>query len=213
MNKPAIAAPLCVGPLITSEMHRRDARLLLLESGWTYLGGGSFAAVFESPCETRAVRIGKPDLGYAAIVKAALEHPDNEHLARVYGHVSLSCGGMATEMEVLDGCTYGDRFHTQSGRVYRQLEASGDLEAEDVSLHEAFKLLASYMGPGDDERPSCWDVHSGNVMHRGDVTVLTDVLFDERNWELAKEQDSERRYGGTRHTLGALSDELAARAA
>src|SRR3546814_719346 len=82
-------------------MHRRDARVLLMRQGWKYLGGGSFAAVFLSPDEQRVVRVGKPDRGYTAQVKAAIEHPRRTHLVRIYGNVQLSCGGLATEMERL----------------------------------------------------------------------------------------------------------------
>src|SRR3546814_20914175 len=60
-------------------------------------------------------------------------------------------------------------------------------------------LLTSYQGPGEDDRPSTWDLHAGNIMLRGDTPVLTDVSFDERDWEVMRSQDPDGRTAGTGH--------------
>src|SRR3546814_9987437 len=70
-------------------------------------------------------------------------------------------------------------------------------------------LLTSYQGPGEDDRPSTWDLHAGNITLRGDTPVLTDVLFDERDWEVMRSQDPDGRTAGTGHSARHISQALA----
>src|SRR3546814_7309235 len=142
-------------------MHRRDARVLLMRHGWKYLGGGSFAAFVLSPDEQRVVRVGKPDRGYTAQVKAAIEHPRRTHLVRIYGNVQLSCGGLATEMERLQPVC-----RVANEQTYEEVRAAYYVATDGIrydippkrSLVKAFQLLTSYQGPGEDDpigRASC----------------------------------------------------------
>lgn len=214
MTKPVSAAARCVGLFVHAGMHRREARPLMLEAGWRYLGGGSFGAVFLNLAGDRVVRIGKPDLGYAAQVKAAQAHPYCEHLPRIYGHTELACGGMATEMEVLESCGYdsdssGDAAYEQARHAYSTMADRCDDVAK-ATLYGALDILKSYMGDGTDDRPADWDFHRGNVMHRNGVPVMTDVLFDERNWAMIREQAPEGVHG-TPHSHAAVSEVVEAR--
>lgn len=161
--------PIAVGSLITADMTRKDARTVLYDAGWDFVGGGSFSSVWRSPDQTRVVKVTKPDPGGEATLRVALKHPDNPHLPTIFGWLALANGGTAVETEAL---------LPDDGGAYEEFEGSDEWydygEGWDSPLAEALRALNA-------ERKAAhvsWDEHEENIMLRPDGTiVLTDLLY------------------------------------
>jgi hypothetical protein len=201
----SITTPRAVGLFIHSGMTRQIARRTLLDSGWTYLGGGSFSSVWRSPDGERAVKVTKPDRGSDATTAAAQDRRNNPHLPKVYGHTRLACGGSATEVEVLQEVSSEDYFRARE--AFYRWQDGRELERVPAALLDAFWALTRHAeGLGLSSDP--WDIHCGNMMSRnGETVVLTDLLYDKETLK------GGNGHGGSRHDADSIRKELTDEAA
>lgn len=149
--------------IVAPRMTRREARAAFLAAGWSFVGGGSFAAVFGSPDGTRVAKVTKPDRGAEATYSVAMELAGNPYLPRYFDMMPLANGGNVYEVE---------RLLPLSG--YSEQKRLEKTAGSDPRYDEALEAL-DFASPG-------WgvnDFHWRNAMKRatGEL-VMTDYLAD-----------------------------------
>jgi hypothetical protein len=170
-----------LGRIVTDDLSRYDAMNAATSHGFKYLGDGAACNVYLSPCGTRVLKLATADNGQRCTIDAALAHPDNPHLPRVYGFLDLADGGFAVETELLeDGHgehgAWSRTWSAGNGATVRPELPVNIAGAPECAMKDALKALhahaQNYPGIG-------WDCHAGNIMVRpgtGEV-VLNDLLY------------------------------------
>jgi len=148
--------------VVSPDMTRREARAAFLAAGWTFVGGGSFAAVYGSPDGTRVAKVTKPDRGAEATYRVSKELEGNPYLPRYFDMMPLANGGHVYEVERLKPLT--------GWAAVERLEEEAN---SDPLYGVAFRALESAMPWGVN------DSHWRNAMRResGEL-VMTDYLAD-----------------------------------
>ena len=171
-----------LGSIVTNDLDRYRAGCKVQEAGWRWLGDGAACDAYLSPTGDRVIKLVNGDDGQRATLDAALAHPDNPHLPRVYGMLDLDNGHWAVETEVLEPGhaehrSWSRQWSNGNGRRVADGVYDRILSAPDCPMKEAILALdaaAREYGPA-----MCWDCHDGNLMVRpgtGEV-VLNDLLY------------------------------------
>jgi hypothetical protein len=183
-----------LGSIVTEGMNSEAAAKALKASGWTFAGGGAETSVYLSPRGDRVIKlIRNADSGQEVTLNAALEHPDNPHLPRVYGTLPLSYGELAAETEVLERPDRTDDVARKFRRTSRIASVSSYGQPPATKTRSVLNLMQK--GPLKDAvraletcaldaewssgRTYVWDLHGGNFMLRPSTgeLVLNDTIY------------------------------------
>jgi hypothetical protein len=162
---------------------RDKAEWILVNAGYKQLGRGQNAAVFHAPVDSHVLKLfNSSDRAYIDFVKLATANP-NPHFPKFYGRIiQVTPGYFAVKTELLQPFTGSlhevdvidwyimwardkiDGANASFGH-YDQIASQPDLKA-------ACDLIAKFLAG---TRYFC-DVHSKNVMMRGETVVLSDPV-------------------------------------
>ena len=163
----------------------------LRKMGYRCIGTGAFAAVYARPGDDVVIKIGlhgeeDPWLHYAYAVKSSKQnpwlpkinkvglfrkkdsdgYPEDYYVAEIERLKPITIGRKRSHREVLEGLdSVWDIVERSSLKAMR-------LFGLDDNLIEAFRVITKVQ----DRTNSSRDIHSGNVMLRGDQFVITDPL-------------------------------------
>lgn len=162
--------------------------------GWKLLGSGYFSAVYEADSVT-AVKVGSSLDGGYVFAMWALQNQHLEGVPRIYAVQRVSVPARAyvkahesyvVVMERLDSPEKDDwgSLRGASRAQYNQMMYARSVdvlpdhehEGEECAAFIAMRELRHYMVKASKCQDPYFDLHSGNVMMRGDVLVLIDPL-------------------------------------
>lgn len=167
--------------------HVEACEAILQCAGGFVIGSGYFSSVFRMPAvyvsdgedvrlEDRVVKLSCGDGGGYHAALAAMEHCEHDPLApKVYGVRQLSPDMWAAEMELLaplDRNEYGDpttdTVTNITGGGFRRIPL------DEIIVSSPYLLAVRELV---DKGAADWDVHSYNVMMRGNQPVVSDPCF------------------------------------
>ncbi len=144
------------------------------------LGSGAYSNVY-SIDDTRVIKIVKrEDSGYARFVDAVRRHPNNPHLPKIYysgvwgGKTVYILEKLSTHPETRMDNRYGE---CQANSFFRAAVTQRPSENPYIRLASRYLEQAAEILREINTRGGL-DLHSGNVMFRGDVPVITDPCAD-----------------------------------
>jgi len=159
----------------------RDTRREMQDEGITILGSGCFGLVIDGgDCAIKFCRAS--DDGYRAFLDLCEGHP-NDWLPRIYWTKLLPNDILAVAMEKLEPVEYNGDYHDgvphDDYRVLRRLMKGSKREARRanrdlVATIDLMKTQVKELEMSDESIYISDDMHSGNVMLRGEQLVITD---------------------------------------
>lgn len=156
------------------------------ENGFKKLGQGAFGSVYEKPGYPWVFKIFHNDASYLAWINYVVANQGNEHVPKIKGKpFRITDGVFAVRMEKLDRLP--DDWYNNSlldtiayGGITRDAkEKFKELGHEDIIP----VISAIYAMSHDISKDWKVDLHSGNVMMRGNTPVITDPLVDRSVFE------------------------------
>lgn len=138
------------------------------------VGTGLYSSVLSRPDLNYVVKIFHNDPGYETYVKYIMKYQNNPHVPKMRGKVlSVGAGFKVVRLERLEPYTY-------TPDQQKSLEIIDDYVSKDKFYRERDKKDFPYqqMIPVLDDilKHTGLDMHSGNIMFRGSVPVITDPL-------------------------------------
>lgn len=166
------------GPIPKRKNKLRALTAWLDWHGFKNVGEGSFAAVYEKAGYPWVFKVFNGDPAYMHFLKYAMKHQDNPHLPKIRGVMKVDNNTYVVRMENLTNVKLGQEPVTTLLKKLNNMDTYGDISERDVEwiksnfpkIHEFFMdfPLAGYE----------YDIHSGNIMLRGNTVVIVDPLYD-----------------------------------
>jgi hypothetical protein len=179
---------------ISRPEYRDEAADILRSKGYEELGSGVFANVFQRKSRPNEVikLFGTSDVAYVDYLKFIMKHQDNPHFPKILGKpMKITPKYYAVKLEKLTKYDNKNNLHNVIETALRLATYLGPNDSpEDFKTHEPEydKILDSkpklkeaifYLAQFKNTSKYKWDIHSGNVMWRGNDIVLTDPIYDE----------------------------------
>lgn len=153
------------------------------KNGFNKLGQGSFGAVYERPGYPWIFKLFANDAAYKAWIDYVVQNQGNEHLPKIRGKpFKINDGVFAVRMEKLDNLPKNwDQNPVIDTIMYSHIKSSKTKEkltnlghADLIPVLEEIEKLAY------DDHSKNWakDLHSANLMMRGNIPVITDPIVD-----------------------------------
>lgn len=153
---------------------RGDGTFIVKSSAFKQLGSGMYSDVYEIDDKHVLKVVKRYDSGYANFVSIVAAHPNNPHFPKILFDGEWE-GKQVYILERLSDQASGSWAHRELARIVQKLARgnadeylSGDNPYIRVSLPQSLKDAAKAI------ENCCSDLHSGNIMWRGDVLVITD---------------------------------------
>lgn len=154
----------------------------LHKSGWETLGEGHFAIALQHPSLSYIIKIFNSSPGYLKFIKAVRDNQSNPFFPKIRGKfMRLNDTTQVVRMEKLTTLSgdddpilfaYVDPNIEEDGTILETIFSYDNiafLRKNYPDLYRAIELIESIAGP-------TLDLHSGNIMKRGNVPVLTDLI-------------------------------------
>ena len=179
---------------ISRPEYRDEAAEILISKGYEQLGSGAFANVFQRKSRPNEVikLFGTSDNAYADYLKFVMKHQNNPHFPKVFGKpMKITSTYYAVKLEKLEPYDKNNNLHKAIELALKLSTYLGPNDSpEDIKTHEPEydKILDSkpklkeaifHLAQFKNKSIYDWDIHSGNVMWRGNDIVLTDPIYDE----------------------------------
>ena len=165
------------------------------EYGFKHLGTGSYGSAYEHPSYPWVFKIFKNDKSYFAFLQYARKNQNNPNLPKISGsyirirkdpkHIS-SNDAYVVRLEKLREMTADEWNKIEKIiEIFQDMVADasygGDATDEEIKLRNQYQGIydiISAMWNADIFKNSHFDIHSGNVMMRGNVPVIIDPVVD-----------------------------------
>jgi hypothetical protein len=152
----------------------------MLDHGFTRLGEGAFAAVYEKPGYPWVFKVFHGDPAYLDFLQYALKHQNNPHVPRFKGRpFKITHNTYAIRMEKLshEFKNIDDIMNLINRWKSGPLTAAQEEYLRDVNMPQMIPLLNDLKNLAKARRHML-DIHKGNVMARGDILVIVDPLVN-----------------------------------
>lgn len=165
-----------------------QAQYILYNNGYKHIGEGLFARVYAKPQEPIVLKLfSNDDRGYLAFLRLAERNRDNIHFPVFRGKlITVTPEYSAVRMEKLSRISGREYDTIEIIKIYlnhirnnvpidkmtnsETIDEIYELFNNDVQLKEACDSLGYYAR----ENGVYLDIHSGNIMKRGNILVFTD---------------------------------------
>jgi hypothetical protein len=154
---------------------RDDTVEVLTDAGWMLLDSGSMADVWIHPKLSYCLKIfDSEDQGYIEFLGIAMAHQYNPHFPKIHkGLVRLSPNWYAVRMEKLDRCVSASvASRIDNWFDFLKRGAPVKIRHGEEQLFEAIEIMVECIK--ELKSGVLDDIHSGNIMYRGDTLVFID---------------------------------------
>ena len=157
---------------------------IMNDYGFKHLGTGSYGSAYEHPNYPWVFKIFKGDTSYIKYFNYAKRNQNNPNIPRIKGsYIRIGNDAYVVRLEKLQEI---------SGEQYKKLEKiinhilyivdmtkdNQPLEKEDKQIIQMYPGLYKIYSDVSNFENSYVDIHSGNIMMRGDVPVIIDPVVD-----------------------------------
>lgn len=145
---------------------------LMAEHGFTLLGQGKYATVFNNPTSSYVIKVFLKDTAYLTWLKFCFENPRNPFVPQIRGKVvKLTPIFMAVRLEKLLPYKYTDQ-HPNDFNIWGEQPPCQCAHCNNPDVQNVQKFL--------DQHSKLLDIHPGNVMQRSNGhIVIIDPFY---NW-------------------------------
>lgn len=164
----------------------QDFNEFMKEHGFTNLGSGAFASVYEKPGYPWVFKLFHNDVAYLAWLNYVVAHQSNEHVPKIKGKpFRINDKVFAVRMEKLDRMS--DNWYDNellSNIAYGGISRDAKTAFKALGHPDLIPVMdAIYAMSHDTTKDWRVDTHGGNIMMRGNVPVITDPLVDRTVFE------------------------------
>ncbi len=162
-------------------------QLIMQDYGFRHLGSGSYGSAYEHPSYPWVFKIFKNDKSYFTFFNYARRNQNNPNLPKIKGsYIRIGNDAYAVRLEKLREVTRDEWIKIEEimdniqEMVYK-VSYDGEWTPEEIALKKQFPgiyEIISAMWNADIFQNSHPDIHSGNIMMRGNVPVLIDPVVD-----------------------------------
>lgn len=152
----------------------------LTDNGFKKLGTGSFGTVFESPNYPWVFKLFYNDPAYFKFFEFARANQSNPYLPTIKGkYIRLNKGVYVIRLEKLEKLGYNSPREFPALDHLLNIITAADFKREMAQVKKIDPKLADTIGQiskllGNDFE---FDLHSGNLMKRGNQLVITDPIY------------------------------------
>ena len=161
--------------------------VIMKQYGFIHLGTGSYGSAYEHPNYPWVFKVFKNDKSYFAFFNYARRNQNNPNLPKIKGsYIKIGPDAYAVRLEKLQPMSQDewiklDKITDDLQEMVAKVTYGGEWTAEEISLKKQFPgiyEIISAMWNADIFKNSYADIHSGNIMMRGDVPVFIDPVVD-----------------------------------
>lgn len=156
----------------------------LVDQGFTRVGMGSFAAVYEKPGYPWLFKLFNHDTAYEKYIRWVIKNQNNPHVPKIKGNLfPINKNTYVVRMEKLTPIDFGaiDQNTRKLISILDSFEDSSISTGKNRWLKETYpgiwNILQELEHIGNQNNVSL-DIHMNNIMMRGDTPVITDPLYD-----------------------------------
>ena len=138
--------------------------------GFSFLGSGKYASVYGNPKYSYVIKVFMRDSAYQRWLDFCLKNKDNKHVPKIKGKViKISNDVFAIRLEKLTPLKQ-DLRRGDFGNAYHEWENDNSYKSEDKDINDILEFFS--------KNKNLIDIHSENIMMRGNVDVVVDPFYN-----------------------------------